>query len=186
MPVGERLRFFQFQRSKLRDAAEQGIDAGAHFHFIGPLAMQRFLQDVDGFQAKVDDGRRRLDFAVTQAADQVFHAMGNRAKTLQSHLRSGTLHGVNRAEELVDLFGIVVALKRNQAIAHDLQMFFGFRLEEFQNLVRRLRRLRARRQSTNRLRSSCRQLRAADAPVWRRRCVERDSMAVAPSGNANR
>src|SRR5262249_14149092 len=43
---------------------------------------------------------------------------------------------MNCAKQLVDLFWIVIALKRKQAIAHDLQMLFGFRLEELQNLCR--------------------------------------------------
>ena len=42
---------------------------------------------------------------------------------------------MNGAEELIDLLGIVVALKRNQAIADDLQVFFRFRLEKLQNLA---------------------------------------------------
>ena len=95
--------------------------------------MQGFLQDVDGFKADIDDGGRRFDFAVTQAADQVFDAVGDRTKTLQAHLRGGSLDGVNRAEQPIDLFGVVVAFERDQAIADNLKMFFGFWLEEFEN-----------------------------------------------------
>ena len=43
---------------------------------------------------------------------------------------------MDRAKELIDFFGIVVAFERNQAIADHLQMLFGFRLEEFQYFVR--------------------------------------------------
>src|SRR5437660_740487 len=39
------------------------------------------------------------------------------------------------AEEAIYLFGIIVAFQRNQAIADHLQVLFGFRLKEFENLV---------------------------------------------------
>ena len=103
-------------------------------HLIGPLLVQRFLQDVDGFEANVDDGGRRFDLAIAQTADQIFDAMGDGAEALQSDLSRGAFDRVNRAEKSIDLFGIVVAFQRNQAIADDLQMLFGFRLEKFQNL----------------------------------------------------
>ena len=121
------------ERRKFGDAAEQGIDAGAHFGFVGPLAMQSLLEDVDGFEADVDDGGRRIDFAVAEAADQVFDAMGDGAEALQADLRGRTFYRVNGAEETIDLFGIVVAFERDQAVADDLQMLFGFGLEEFQD-----------------------------------------------------
>src|SRR5579862_218792 len=59
--------------------------------------------------------------------------MGDRAEAFQSDLRGGTFHGVNRTEKTVDLFGIVVAFERNQAVADDLEMFLGFGLEKFEN-----------------------------------------------------
>ena len=40
--------FFGLEWREFRDAAKQGIDFGAHFGFVGPLAMQRFLEHVDG------------------------------------------------------------------------------------------------------------------------------------------
>ena len=61
--------------------------------------------------------------------------MRDAAQPLEAHLRRGSFHRVNRAEQTVDLFGIVVAFQRKQAIADDLQVLFGFRLEELQNLV---------------------------------------------------
>src|SRR5438105_15776140 len=61
--------------------------------------------------------------------------MRNGAQPLQPDLRGGTFDRVNGAEELVDFLRIVVGLERNQAVAYDLQMLFGFRLEKLQNLV---------------------------------------------------
>ena len=45
----------------------------------------------------------------------------------------GTLYRVNGAEEAIDFLGVVVAFEGDEAIAHDLQVFFGFRLEEFED-----------------------------------------------------
>src|SRR5579863_7351253 len=61
--------------------------------------------------------------------------MSDGAKTFQADLGRGTFYRVNGAEQFVDLFGIVVALEGNQAIADNLEMLFGFRLEKFQNFV---------------------------------------------------
>src|SRR5579871_3000617 len=60
--------------------------------------------------------------------------MRDRPQSLQSDLGSRAFHGVNRAEQLVDFFGVVISFEREQAVAHNLQMLFGFRLEEFQDL----------------------------------------------------
>ena len=57
-------------------------------------------------------------------------------KPPQSNLCSRTFYGVNSAKQAVNVFRIIVAFKREQAIAHNLQVFFGFRLEEFVNFVR--------------------------------------------------
>ncbi|HXM88440.1 MAG TPA: hypothetical protein VN916_03250, partial [Candidatus Acidoferrum sp.] len=126
--------FFNFDGGEFRDAIEQGIDAVAHLGFVGPLLVERFLEDVDGLEANIDDGGRRLNFSVAQAANQILNAMRDRAKPLQSDLSCRSLDRVDRAEQAIDLFGIVVAFQRDQAIADDLKMLFGFRLEELQNL----------------------------------------------------
>src|SRR5262249_21796072 len=124
---------FRFEGSVLRDAAEQGIDPSAHFRLLGPLAVQRFLEDIDGLEANVDDGRRRLDFPIPDAADQILNAMRNTPEALEADLRRGTLDGVNRAEKLVDFVGVIVAFERDEAVADDLQVLFGFGLEELEN-----------------------------------------------------
>ena len=87
---GRSIGFVQFDGREFRYPAEQGIDAGANFEFVSPLFVQRFLQDVDGFEAEIDDRWRWLDFLVTQTADQVFNAMSNGAEALQANLRGGT------------------------------------------------------------------------------------------------
>ena len=125
--------FFGFERRELGDATKQRIDTGSHFGLVSPLVMQGLLEDVNGFKADIDDRRRRIDFAVAEPADHIFDTMSDGAETLEADLRSGALHGVNGAEEAVDLVGIVVALEGNQAIADDLEMLFGFRAEEFEN-----------------------------------------------------
>ena len=45
----------------------------------------------------------------------------------------GPLYRVNGAEEAIDFLGVVVAFEGDEAIAYDLQVFFGFRLEEFED-----------------------------------------------------
>jgi hypothetical protein len=57
------------------------------------------------------------------------------AQAFQADLRGGAFYGVNRAEKAVDLFGVVVALQRNQAVADNLEMLFCFRLKEFEDFV---------------------------------------------------
>ena len=59
--------------------------------------------------------------------------MGDGTETLEAYLRGGTLYRVNGAEEAIDFLGIVVAFEGDEAIADDLQMLFGFRLEEFED-----------------------------------------------------
>jgi hypothetical protein len=105
--------FFRIHRRELRDPAKQGIHSRAHLGFIRPLAMKSFLQHVHGFEAKVHDGRRRLDFAVPQPSNQILDAMGNPAEPLQSNLRGRAFHRMNGAKQLIDLFRIVVAFERN-------------------------------------------------------------------------
>src|SRR5215470_14607731 len=61
--------------------------------------------------------------------------MSDATEALEADLSGRALDGVNGAEELVDFFRVVVAFERNQAIAYDLQVLFGFGLEEFENLV---------------------------------------------------
>ena len=100
--------------------------------------MQRFLKDVDRFEADVYHGRRGIDFSVAQTADQIFNPVCDSTQASQSDLCRRTFNGVDGAEEFVNFFRVVVALERNQAIADDLQMFFGFGLKEFQNLSRNL------------------------------------------------
>src|SRR5580704_9213916 len=41
---------------------------------------------------------------------------------------------MNRAKQAIDLFGVVVTLQGDQAVADNLKVFFSFRLEELQNL----------------------------------------------------
>ena len=124
---------FGLERRELGDTAEQRIDTVAHFGFIGPLVVQSFLEDVDGFKANVNDGRRGFDLAVAQAADQIFYSMSDGAEAFETDLRSGAFHRVNGAEKAIDLFGIVITFERNQAIADDLKMFLRFRAKEFEN-----------------------------------------------------
>ena len=97
--------------------------------------MERFLQRVNGLQANIDNHRRGFNFAVAQTADKIFDAMSNGAEAFQTHLSRRAFQRVNSTEKLVNFFGIVVALQRNQAIADNLQMLLGLWLEKFQNLV---------------------------------------------------
>ena len=97
--------------------------------------MQRFLQYVDRFQANIDDHRRRFNFSVAQTADKIFDAMGNGAEAFQADLSRRAFQRVDGAEKLVNFFGIIVALQRNQTIADDLQMLFSLWLEKLQNFV---------------------------------------------------
>jgi len=63
-----------------------------------PTAVQSFFQNIHGFETDVHYGRRGLKFAVAQTADQIFHAMGNRAETLQSDLCGRSFNGVDGPE----------------------------------------------------------------------------------------
>ena len=63
--------------------------------------------------------------------------MRNGAQPLQPDLRGGTFDRVNGAEELVDFLRIVVGLERNQAVAYDLQMLFGFDFESLAELLQK-------------------------------------------------
>ena len=78
--------FFDFDRSKFRDATQQGIDACAHFGFVGPLLVQSFLQYIDRFEANIHDRGRRFDFSVAQPADQIFNAMCDRRQAASVRL----------------------------------------------------------------------------------------------------
>ena len=124
---------FGIHRRDFRDAVEQGIDASAHFGFVGPLFVQSLFQNIDGFQAEIDDLRKRLNFAFTKTADQIFDAVRDAAKTLETYLRRGAFYGVYRTEEFIDFFRTVIGFQGKQTITDDLQMFFGFGLEEFEN-----------------------------------------------------
>ena len=61
--------------------------------------------------------------------------MSDATEALEADLGCGTFDGVNGAEEAVDIFRIVVAFEREQAVADDLEVFFGLRLEELENFV---------------------------------------------------
>ena len=76
---------------------------------------------------------KRINLAFAQAADKILDAVRDSPQPLQTYLRGGAFYGVNGAEKFVDLFRTVIRFEREQAIADDLQMFFGFGLEEFQN-----------------------------------------------------
>src|SRR4029077_6880555 len=143
--------------SKLRDASQQGIDPRPHIHFVRPLPVERLLQNVHRLQAQIHHRRRGFQFSLAQAPDQILDAVSNRSQSLQPDLRRRTLDGVNGAKQFVDLFRIVVAFQRNQAVTDDLKVLFRLRLEEFKNFVRNfvVRRqrvkIRSRRRRDNRL-----------------------------------
>ena len=82
--------------------------------------------------------RRRLQFAVAHAANQIFDAVSDCSQPLQADLSRRTFYSVNCPEKFINFFRIVVAFERQQAIADNLEMLFRFRLEEFQNLRRHL------------------------------------------------
>src|SRR6266852_2388777 len=134
-PTARRDGFFFLERGELRDATKQGIDLGAHFGFVGPLAVQRLLEDVDGRETEIDDGGGGLNLSIAETADQILDAVRDATKALESHLGGGTFYGVNGAEEAGDVFGIVVGFERDEAVADDLEMFFGFGLEEFEDFA---------------------------------------------------
>ena len=95
--------------------------------------MKSFLEDIDGFEAKIDNLGAGFQFAVAEPANQVFDAMGDSAEPLEADLSCGSFYGVDGAEKLVDFFRAMIGFKREQAVADDLQMLFGFRLKEFEN-----------------------------------------------------
>src|SRR6266436_849448 len=64
--------------------------------------------------------------------------MRNGSQSFQTDLCGGAFYRVNGAKQFVDLFRIVVAFKRDKAIADDLKVFLRFRLEELQYLIRNL------------------------------------------------
>src|SRR5437879_2893354 len=72
------------------------------------------------------------------AADYVFNTMLNGSQSFQTDLCGGAFYCVNGAKQFVDLFRIIVAFKRDKAIADDLKVFLRFRLEELQYLIRNL------------------------------------------------
>ena len=59
--------------------------------------------------------------------------MSDGSEPLQADLSRRTLDRVNRSEQAIDFFRIVVALQRNQAIADNLKMLFGFGLKKLKN-----------------------------------------------------
>ena len=99
------------------------------------MPVEALLQHVHRLETQVHDGGRRLDLAVAQPPDQVLDAMRDCPETLQPHLRRRPFHRMDRPEKLIDFFWIACSFKRKEAIADDLEMLFGFRLEEFQNLA---------------------------------------------------
>ena len=133
--LGCSLGFFSFLRRKLRNARKQGIHSRAHLGFVRPLPVEALLQYVHRLETEIHDGGRRLDLAVAQPPDQVLDAMRDCPETLQPHLRRRPFHRMDRPEKLIDFFWIACSFKRKEAIADDLEMLFGFRLEEFQNLA---------------------------------------------------
>jgi len=60
-------RVFGIHGRNFGDAVEQGIDSRAHFGFVGPLLVKSFFQNVDGFEAEIDDLRKRIDFAFAES-----------------------------------------------------------------------------------------------------------------------
>ena len=126
-------RVFGIHWRNFGDAVEQGIDARAHFGFVAPLLVKSLFQNVDGFEAEIDDLRKWIDLALAEAADQIFNAVSDTAETLETYLRGGALYCVYRAEEFVDFLRTMIRFKREQAITDNLQMLLGFGLEEFEN-----------------------------------------------------
>src|SRR3984893_8230791 len=92
------LVFLRIQWSKFGNTGEQRIDSRSHFGLVGPLLVERLLQDIDGFEAQIDNRRGGIDLSVPEAADQVFYAVGYGAQPTEAHLRSRALYRVNRAE----------------------------------------------------------------------------------------
>ena len=120
---------------EFRDAREQRIDRSGHFGVARPLAMQKLFQHVHGLQAHVHDFGAGLQRAVAQAADQVLHAMRDRGKPVQAHLRGGAFYRVHRAEQAIDFVRVRIPLEREQAFGDRLQMLLGFGNEEFEHFV---------------------------------------------------
>ncbi len=121
--------------SEFHDAREERVDCRGHFGVTRPLAVQKLLEHVHGFEANVDDFGVRLNHSVAQVAKQVFDAMGDRRNAMEADLRRRSFHRMHRAEQAVDVVGIRIGFESQQAFRHGLQVLFGFRYEEFENFV---------------------------------------------------
>ena len=53
------------------------------------MAIDQFLNYINGFKAEINDLLRRFDLSIAHAANQVFSAVGNAGDSLQSHLGGG-------------------------------------------------------------------------------------------------
>ena len=127
---------YDFFGREFGDAREQRIDGGAHFRIACPLAVQKLLQDVHRLEANIHDFGARLQCAVAQLADQIFHAVGDGRKPMQADLRRRTFHRVNGAEQAIDSSAFGLRFESEQAFGHGLQMLFGLGNEKFENFVR--------------------------------------------------
>ena len=96
--------------------------------------MQQLLERVHCVEAQIHNLGARLQAAVAHAPDQFFHAMRYDGAAVHSDLRGRAFHRVHRAEQPVDIFGVRIALERQQAFGYGLEMFLGFGDENFEHL----------------------------------------------------
>ena len=81
--------FFGGRRSEIVEAREKRIGLRAHFIVAGPGVMQELFEDVDGFEAAVDDFGAGREKAIAKTPEQIFDAVGDGGNAMQSNLGGG-------------------------------------------------------------------------------------------------
>ena len=74
-----------------------------------------------------------MQSSIAKQADQIFQSVRHRAQSPQAHLRRRSFDRVNGTEKPVNLFGVRVGFKAQQALGGDLQMLFRLGNEKVQN-----------------------------------------------------
>ena len=92
---------------ELLQSIKQRFDAALKRALAWPLPIDKLLDCIDRFEAKIDYLLCWLDLSVANAADEIFSTVRNTRNALQSHLRCRAFYGVHRPEETMDRLGIV-------------------------------------------------------------------------------
>ena len=117
----------------MRHTRQERSNGGTHFVVARPLPVQEFPQGVDRLQTCVRDLRAGMQSSIAKQADQILQPVRHRAQSPQAHLRRRSFDRVNGTEKPVNLFGVLIGFKAEQALGGDLQMLFRFRDEKVQD-----------------------------------------------------